>query len=104
DLSQPTETGNELLTQDTSSLGLSATSLLRLGVGWSAPYRAWAFPMRDAGGAIRGIRLRTVAGKKFCVRGSKDGLFIPEESAAVGPLLVCEGPTDTAALLDMGFA
>ena len=42
-------------------------------------------------------------GKKIAVKGGHDGLFIPEGIDARGLVLVCEGPTDTAALLDLGF-
>ena len=48
----------EHLRQHASSLGLSVESLTALGVGWAQPYDAWSFPMCDAHGAVRGIRLR----------------------------------------------
>jgi 5S rRNA maturation endonuclease (ribonuclease M5) len=87
-----------------ASLGLTAASLTRLGIGWAADRGAWSFPMRDAAGAVSGIRLRRQGGAKFAVEGSRDGLFFPDSLAASDSrLLVCEGPTDTAALLDMGF-
>jgi hypothetical protein len=86
------------------SLGLSADSLTRLSIGWSEAHRAWSFPMRDAAGAVLGIRLRYPDGKKLSVKGGKEGLFVPRSLSADNPLLVCEGPSDTAALLDMGFA
>ena len=85
------------------SLGVSADSLQRLGLGWSDKHGAWSFPMRDAGGNVRGIRLRAPDGRKFAVSGSKDGLFIPEGLAFETALLICEGPTDMAAMLDLGF-
>lgn len=105
------------------SLGLSMQSLERLGVGWSNDHKAWTFPMRNAAGDVLGIRLRLSDGKKLSVRGGREGLFIPsphpnplprgEETGLPGPLptdhsslatlLVAEGPTDTAALLDLGF-
>jgi hypothetical protein len=86
------------------SLGLSVVALTALAVGWSAGHRAWAFPMRDAAGNVAGIRLRRPDGFKFAVTGGREGLFLPAGSdTAGGPLLVCEGPTDVAALWDMGF-
>jgi hypothetical protein len=113
------------------ALGVSVESLRRLRVGWSAKHRAWAFPMSNATGMVTGIRLRLPGGKKLSVRGGKEGLFIPEglptESPHPSPLpkgegtsvsspslstnhypptttlLIAEGPTDTAALLDLGF-
>lgn len=86
-----------------SSLGLTTSSLCRLGVGWSATSRAWSFPMADSRGRILGIRLRSLSGRKFAVTGGHDGIFVPEGLDASGQLLIAEGPTDTAAILDLGF-
>jgi hypothetical protein len=86
------------------SLGLSVESLCGFGIGWSAGHRAWSFPMTDAAGNVLGIRLRWPDGFKFAMAGGKEGLFIPSiVEAESSPLLICEGPTDAAALLDMGF-
>ncbi len=87
------------------SLGLSIDSLGALRVGWSADHGAWTFPMIDPiSGRVVGIRLRTRSGSKFAVRGSKDGLFIPATGSATDDIvLIVEGATDAAALLDMGF-
>jgi phage/plasmid primase-like uncharacterized protein len=85
-------------------LGLSVDSLTALGIGWSQYHCAWSFPMSDANGNVLGIRLRQPDGSKFAVKGGNDGLFIPSGERADSTLQVCEGPTDTAALLDMGFA
>jgi len=82
-------------------LGVSQLSLERLGIGWDG--RNWSFPMSDASGHVRGIRLRTPIGRKFAVRSSKQGLFIPVGLGGHDPLLVCEGPTDTAAALTLRF-
>lgn len=83
------------------SLGVSAAALARLRLGWTG--RSWSFPMRDAGGHVRGIRLRFPDGTKLSVRGGREGLFIPIALTDNDPLLICEGPTDCAALLDLGF-
>jgi len=84
-------------------LGLSAAALQRFGVGWSAVHRAWTFPMIDPSGKVLGIRLRSPLGDKYAVKGSKQGLFIPDGCSG-NQLLITEGPTDAAALLDMGFS
>lgn len=88
------------------SLGLSEHSLTALRVGWSVDHRAWTFPMQDpSNGKVIGIRLRSLDGSKFAVTGGKEGLFIPTtEADPSDPLLIAEGATDTAALLDLGFA
>ena len=83
-------------------LNVSIESLKRLGIGWNG----WAcsFPMTDANGTVRGIRLRMRDGRKLAVRGSRDGLFIPAALSAGDRLFIAEGPTDTAALLDFSFS
>jgi len=84
-------------------LGVTAGSLVRLGVAWAAPHRAWAFPMSNAKHETIGVRLRAEDGRKWAVAGSRNGLFWPDGLAGTGPLLVCEGPTDTATMLDLGY-
>ena len=83
------------------TLGLSTDSLRRLGIGWDE--EAWTFPMVNAAGAVVGIRRRLPGGRKLSVKGGNEGVFVPAGLGDDGPLLICEGPTDTAALLDMGF-
>jgi phage/plasmid primase-like uncharacterized protein len=86
------------------SMGLSAASLRRLGIGWAFESGAWAFPMCDAQGNVIGIRLRFQTGKKRAVTGGREGLFIPSDLTDGDMVLIAEGPTDTAALLDLGFS
>ena len=92
----------QMLARLASSLGLSIGSLERLHVGWATRHRAWSFAMTDVDGNVLGIRLRRPDGRKLSVKGGKEGLFIPEALDG-GRLTVCEGPTDTAAMLDLGF-
>lgn len=84
------------------SLGVSARSLERLQVGYNGV--GYTFPMRDGHERIIGIRVRTTKGK-WCVPGSHNGLFWPEGvySGSDCRLAICEGPTDCAALLTLGF-
>jgi len=88
-----------------SSLGVSVDALERLRVGWSVEHRAFAFPMFDAVGQVLGVRLRGSDGRKWSVRGGREGLFLPRSVGgdATARLVICEGPTDAAALLDLGF-
>jgi hypothetical protein len=83
------------------SLGIAPISLQRLGVGWDG--KAFSFPMYDENRKIIGIRRRFGDGKKFAVKGSYNGLFIPQGLSESGPLFITEGPTDCAAALDLGF-
>ena len=85
-----------------SSLGVSCDSLRRLDCAWAAPHRAWAFAMKDGWGNTVGIRLRYESGKKLAVTGSRQGIFIPNMEPAAS-VLICEGPTDLAAALTLGY-
>ena len=82
-------------------LGLSTPSVTAVGAAWAAPHAAWAFPMCDGYGNVVGIRLRNDKGK-FAVRGSRQGIFLADLPPQP-TLFVCEGPTDTAAAVDLGF-
>jgi len=84
-------------------LGVEALALSFLGCVWSAPNDAWAFPMRDANKKIIGIRLRSEAGDKWAVKGSKAGCFYTTKLPVGKTLYVLEGPTDTAAGITLGL-
>ena len=84
-----------------ASLGVSAASLTAVGAAWAASHSAWAFPMCDGYGNVVGVRLRNERGK-FAVRGSRQGIFLASVPAQK-TLFVCEGPTDTAAAVDLGL-
>ncbi|QQE12725.1 toprim domain-containing protein [Planctomycetota bacterium] len=90
------------------NLGVSVRSLEQLEAGWNNKQAAWTFPMMRDSSAYSGIRLRNDHGKKWAIKGSKQGLFIPKQlrspAEPVQTLLIAEGPTDTAALLDLGAA
>jgi len=71
------------------------------GFGCVAESGGGGVPMRDGLETIVGIRLRNERGK-FAVRGSRQGIF----TTTMKPqptMYVCEGPTDTAAAVDLGL-
>ncbi len=89
-------------------LGLSVAALKAAGAAWAAPYASWAFPMCDGHGNTLGIRLRATDGRKWAVRGSRQGIFLTTDDGRRTPdhgktLFVCEGPTDTAAAVELGL-
>lgn len=85
-----------------SRLGVAAVALADLGIGWDGA--AWTFPMRSSAGRIVGIRRRFDDGRKLSVKGGREGLFVPAPALLTDPLLICEGPTDTAAMLTLGLS
>lgn len=82
---------------------VSAKSLRRLGMGWCHSQSANTFPMFRHERRLVGIRMRGTDGRKWAIKGSKQGLFIPNGLENNRVLFICEGPTDTAAMLDLGF-
>jgi len=90
------------LPQLATLLGLSVASLTVSKAGWSPERKAWSWPMYQPSGRIWGIRLRTMDGRKFAVTGSREGLFLTRGLDKDERLFVCEGPTDAAALYDLG--
>lgn len=84
-------------------LGVDPYAVEVLGAAYALERNAWAWPMRDGAGDICGIRLRSDEAK-WAVTGSKAGLFIPQISNSQGiDALICEGPTDCAAGLTLGY-
>jgi hypothetical protein len=85
--------------------GVSEDSLRTLEAGFMAP--CWVtFPMRGTDGTIVGIRKRKWddLGEKHSEEGGKNGLFIPRGVTIANVQLICEGESDTAAALTLGFA
>jgi len=85
------------------SLGLCPYALATLQPAWDHWHDAWAFPMRDGAGKILGIRLRGNDGRKWAVKGSREGLFFDPAVGRVPEVMLCEGATDTAAAISLGF-
>lgn len=85
-------------------LGVSKHSLRRLGMGWCSSQSANTFPMFRHERRLVGIRMRGTDGRKWAIKGSKQGLFMPSNpGTGTRGIVICEGPTDTASMLDLGF-
>jgi hypothetical protein len=110
-------------------LGVTPSSLYQLGIGWDGV--AWTFPMFDGEGTPIGVHRRFPDGRKLCLSGSRLGLFFstttsrgdsdrspwdagigtsvttqPHLGGHLSPpraLLICEGASDTAAALTLGY-
>ncbi len=87
-----------------TQLGVDPIALGELGIGWCARTDAFSFPMFNAGGDIIGIRHRPRGpGHKFAERGGNNGVFRCRTPNGEGPLFICEGESDLAALLSYGL-
>lgn len=104
-------TSDAMIDELAASLGVHTAALRSLLVGWSERRRAWCFPMRAPDGRVCGVRLRNRDGSKRraergeapAVRGSRNGLFLPDLLEPRGLLVVTEGETDCAAALSMNL-
>ncbi len=92
----------EMLARHAASLGVSTGSLTATGCAWARPHGAWAWGMVDGGGNTVGIRLRSNEGRKWSVRGGREGLFVPLVPPRKTVFFV-EGPTDLSAALTLGL-
>lgn len=90
------------LSSASKSLGVSGDSLKAFRIGFCDNPPSFSFPMFDGNGIACGIRLRKECGKKLCIPGSRNGLFISSD-AIHGAILLPEGPTDAAAARDYGY-
>ncbi len=83
---------------------VSPESLRALGIGFAE--HTYTFPMRNAEGEVVGIRTRQYkdSHSKHCVTDSHMGLFIPEGVTRANVQMICEGESDTAAGVTLGFA
>ena len=98
-------------------LGLTVASLVRMGMGWVTADElhkhdtnckgrgCWTFPMLDSIEQTIGVRLRSTDGFKYAINGSMQGIFVPRDLGKSGKpiVMITEGPTDCAAILDLGF-
>jgi hypothetical protein len=82
-------------------LQVDLDSLRNLGCGRSS--QAWDFPMYNDKLELIGIKRRNLEGKKWCVRGSKLGLYIPKFFNHCTRAIILEGESDTAAMLSKGY-
>ena len=97
-----------LLAQLADALAVDTDALRRLRTRFTPRRRYACWPMCNAKGITIGYRVRPDHGKKFALttltHASKNGLFCPTGiPVPCKRLIVCEGPTDTAAVLSMGF-
>ncbi|MDZ4851261.1 MAG: primase-helicase zinc-binding domain-containing protein [Pirellulaceae bacterium] len=97
----------EYLRRAADLLALPTEPLTRLGVGWSIEHKATTWPMRDDVGGVIGVRLRCpTTARKWALMGSRAGLIYSDDLLSIESLkrlLICEGPSDAAALMSIGF-
>lgn len=98
-------TGVSELVPFAAELGVSCETLRRMGCFLPKEWpKTLGFPMRRASRKVVGVRVRPRNGRrKWALEGSRNALFIPTD-IDTDPLFVVEGPTDTAAMIHLGFS
>jgi len=81
--------------------GVSPSTIWEYCFGWT-DFDMYSVPMRDRHNQIVGIQLRDLEGKKYSVQGSQLGLFIPQDSYNLCPLVV-EGVSDAIVASECGY-
>ncbi len=85
-------------------LGVSIEALRSIGTGWNPELECWTFPEHNGKGQVCGIMKRYKNDSKKTVKGSKRGLTLSNGwDKGLGVLHICEGASDTAALLSRGL-
>lgn len=99
--------GEEARQELAATLGVSAESLRRLGVGAGIDYDGrhfYSFPERQPGGKVCGIVRRFRDGSKKTMKGSRSGLYFEARWLDYqGPIFLPEGGSDTASLITLGL-
>lgn len=84
-------------------LRLSPQSVWAMHGGYDIQFAVLTFPMFGADGRPVGVRFRRRDGKKWSLRGGREGIFQSRQWRPDVPQFIAEGPTDAAALVEAGF-
>lgn len=94
---------DELFRKQAQAVKLSARSLAMMQAGYDPRPAVLTFPMFDAAGNPTGCRFRRRDGKKWSLKGGREGVFLSRAFDPRCPVWIAEGPTDSAALIEAGF-
>ena len=92
----------DFLTRFANKLNVAPIVLYHLGVGYDKKSQFY-FPMFNADFKMIGLKIRAFNGKRWCVPGSRLGVYIPDDFNSSEEVYICEGESDTAAMLNLGY-
>lgn len=93
-----------MIERQAKALGLSLDSIIMMHGRYDPDKAVLVFPMFDHRKVPTGCRFRRNDGKKYSLKGGREGLFISREFTPSRPIWITEGPTDAAALCEIGLA
>ncbi len=82
-------------------LNLPPVVFTNLGVGTRT--NVFYFPMFNAQLKLIGLKIRNLDGKKWCLEHSQLGIYVSRSIVVSKELYICEGESDTAALLSHNY-
>ena len=97
---------------DTSQVGLRKMAkylsvkvaiLQSMHAGYDEYRNYWVFPMFNEQFEIIGLKCRNLSGNKWCIDGSRLGVYVGASYNPNQPLMIVEGESDTATVLNQGF-
>ena len=91
-------TDNKNLVEFALELGVDVESVNNFNVGYDEARKEYLFPMLRGRDKVVGVRIRNKTGGKFSIKGSKNGLFVPNNFRDEGVVYICEGESDAMAL------
>lgn len=92
-----------IIKRQASLLGLSYQSLLSFNTRYDGKAAVLVFPMFDHLRRMTGLRYRRADGRKWALKGGREGIFRPRGFDPRQPVFIVEGPTDAAAAIDIGL-
>jgi len=98
-----TDRNEAMIERQAGQLGLYALDLNLMQCHYDSDKAALVFPMFDAAHQPIGARFRRADGRKWSLRGGREGIFRPLILFRSIPLFIAEGPTDAAALCHVGL-
>lgn len=84
-------------------LGLKLDPLLTMRALYDPDMAVLAFPMLGANMKPLGVRFRRADGRKWSLKGGREGVLLSRPFTPAKPVWIAEGPTDSAALVQIGF-
>jgi 5S rRNA maturation endonuclease (ribonuclease M5) len=92
-----------MIERQAKALGLSLDSIVMMHGRYDPDKAVLVFPMFEHRKMPTGCRFRRNDGKKYSLKGGREGLFFSREFTPTRPTWITEGPTDAAALCEIGF-
>jgi 5S rRNA maturation endonuclease (ribonuclease M5) len=93
----------EMLERQARIMGLSLRSLIDMQTTYDSDKAALAAPMFNERGLPSGVRFRRADGRKYSLKGGREGVFMSRHYSPYKLIWLVEGHSDAAACCEIGF-